>query len=154
MSTTQSRKRRKLAADISVSMEIAASRPKDEQIKEPPIATVSASADNDGPTLPAAVSGRVLDCLINGEVCQVILPNILMSNIVPDYVEAIHIRKPGDSDVVAARRFLKVKAAFLSIASFSGRIRRLGFVLDYGKESIALSNQCFVARNIHDKWYR
>ena len=105
MITSPRRKRRKVATDISVPTEIAVSdacRPKDEQVKEPPIATVSASAVN-APTLPSAVWGRVLEYIIYGEARQVILVNRPIENIVPSYVEAIHIRKPGNLDVVAAR---------------------------------------------------
>ena len=109
MSASPSRKRRKVAAGVSVPAELAASdgsgRPADEQVKEPPPpASVSAA-----PTLPAAVWGRVLDYLLYDEVRQAILANKFMANTVPSYVEAIWIRKPSNLDAVAARRFPNVK---------------------------------------------
>ena len=109
MSTPPSRKRRKVAADAPVPAELAVSdadRPADGHVKEPPTASASASASaSAAPTLPAAVWGRVLDYLYFDEVRQAILVNKLMANTVPSYVAAMHIRKPSNLDVVAARRF-------------------------------------------------
>ena len=110
MSTSPSRKRRKVAAGVSVPAEVAVSdgsgRPADEQVKEPPPA-VPASASS-APTLPAAVWGRVLDYLLYDEVRQAILGNKFMANTVPNYVEVIYVRKPSNLDAVAARRFPNV----------------------------------------------
>ena len=110
MSTSPSRKRRKVAAGVSVPAEVAVSdgsgRPADEQVKEPPPA-VPASASS-APTLPAAVWGRVLDYLLYDEVRQAILGNKFMANTVPNYVEVIYDRKPSNLDAVAARRFPNV----------------------------------------------
>ena len=107
MSTSPSRKRRKVAADASVPAELAVSdagRPADEHVKEPPTSSASSATLS----LPAAVWGGVLDYLYFDEVLQAILVNKFMANTVPNSVEELFIRKPSNLDAVAARRFPNV----------------------------------------------
>mmetsp|Transcript_30107 Transcript_30107/g.88066 ORF Transcript_30107/g.88066 Transcript_30107/m.88066 type:complete len:102 (+) Transcript_30107:666-971(+) len=99
MSTSPCRKRRKVAADASVStVPVAGSgRPTTGQVgqvKEPPESATSSTSDSGTPTLPAVVWGRVLDFLAYGDARQAILVNKFMANEAPKYVQDIYITEP------------------------------------------------------------